>query len=162
MAYVRPYQINATNPKNGDFFYCRRDTVKTMVRLYARQMQLEMAGKESSAKILLDVMKDGDLEDKRLAKKAADMEVARIKKNKARLQPTTSTDTSMKAGQSKAVWSTRCRDHFRGVHSDATPALLCHKEPAQGTQSPLLGAFLPFAGSLWHKDRWLPCTERSY
>ena len=25
-------------------------------------------------------------------------------------------------------------------HSDATPALLCHKEPAQGTQSPLLGA----------------------
>ena len=77
--------------------------MKTMVKLYARQMQLEMAGKESSAKILLDVMKDGDLEDKRLAKKAADMEVARIKKNKARLQPTTSTDTSMKAGQSQEV-----------------------------------------------------------
>ena len=47
-------------------------------------------------------------------------------------------------------------------HGVATPALLCHKEPAQGTQSPLLGAlrrnapyqghFLPFAGSLWHKD----------
>ena len=53
------------------------------------------------------------------------------------------------------VWSTRYRDHFRGVHSDASPALLCHKEPAQGTQSPLLGAFLPFAGSLWHKDKWL-------
>ena len=43
----------------------------------------------------------------------------------------------------------------RELHSDATPALLCHKEPAQGTQSPLLGAFLPFAGSLWHKDKWL-------
>ena len=26
----------------------------------------------------------------------------------------------------------------RELHSDATPALLCHKEPAQGTQSPLL------------------------
>ena len=39
-----------------------------------------------------------------------------------------------------AVWSTRCRDHFRGVHSDASQGLLCHKEPAQGTQSPLLGA----------------------
>ena len=25
------------------------------------------------------------------------------------------------------------------AHSVATPALLCHKEPAQGTQSPLLG-----------------------
>ena len=77
--------------------------MKTMVKLYARQMQLEMAGKESSAKILLDVMKDGDLGDKRLAKKAADMEVARIKKNKARLQPTTSTDTLLKAGQSQEV-----------------------------------------------------------
>ena len=21
---------------------------------------------------------------------------------------------------------------------------------------------MPFAGSLWHKDRWLPCTERIY
>ena len=27
---------------------------------------------------------------------------------------------------------------------DATPALLCHKEPAQGTQSPLLGALIAF------------------
>ena len=44
-------------------------------------------------------------------------------------------------------------------HGDATPALLCHKEPAQGTHSTLLG---PFAGSLWHRDRWLPCTERIY
>ena len=32
----------------------------------------------------------------------------------------------------------------RELHSDATPALLCHKEPAQGTQSPLLGVFLAF------------------
>ena len=30
------------------------------------------------------------------------------------------------------------------AHSVATPALLCHKEPAQGTQSPLLGEFLAF------------------
>ena len=38
------------------------------------------------------------------------------------------------------------------AHSVATPALLCHKEPAQGTQSPLsfrtkcplLGTFLAF------------------
>ena len=29
-------------------------------------------------------------------------------------------------------------------HSVATPALLCHKEPFQGIQSPLLGAFLAF------------------
>ena len=31
-------------------------------------------------------------------------------------------------------------------HSDATPALLCHKEPARHGI----------------RDRWLPCTERSY
>ena len=30
------------------------------------------------------------------------------------------------------------------AHSVATPALLCNKEPAQGTQSPLLGAFLAY------------------
>ena len=43
-------------------------------------------------------------------------------------------------------WSTLigryCRDHAligRGLHSVATPALLCHKQPAQGTQKPLLG-----------------------
>ena len=29
----------------------------------------------------------------------------------------------------------------RELRSDATPAFLCPKEPAQGTQSPLLGAF---------------------
>ena len=33
-------------------------------------------------------------------------------------------------------------------HSNATPALLCHKEPDQGIQSPLLGAFLAFRWSL--------------
>ena len=66
-------------------------------------MQLEMAGKQSSAKILLDVIKDGDLWDKRLAKRAADMEVARIKRDKAQSQPTTSTATVMKAGQSQQV-----------------------------------------------------------
>ena len=51
----------------------------------------------------------------------------------------------------------------RELHSGATPALLCHKEPAPRIQSSLLGAFcLLLAGSLWHKDSWLPCTERSY
>ena len=38
-------------------------------------------------------------------------------------------------------------------HYVATPALSCHKEPAQDTQSP---------SSLWHKDRCLPCRERIY
>ena len=50
----------------------------------------------------------------------------------------------------------------RELHSDASPALLCHKEPAQGTQSPLLGSFLPIVGSLWQKNRRLPSTERIY
>ena len=49
---------------------------------------------------------------------------------------------------SKTVWSTQCGDHFRGVDSDATPSLLCHKEPAR-IQSPLLGALerkIPLGG----------------
>ena len=32
-----------------------------------------------------------------------------------------------------------------------TPALFCHKEPAQGMQN---ASDMPFAGSLWHKDWW--------
>ena len=32
---------------------------------------------------------------------------------------------------------------------------------SQGTQSPLLGAFLPFSGSLWHKDKWLHARKES-
>ena len=56
-------------------------------------------------------------------------------------------------------------------YSVAPPAILCHKEPAQGTQQPLtrgfwtrfpqLGAFLAF---LWFfiAEGWLPCTERIY
>ena len=40
----------------------------------------------------------------------------------------------------------------------ATPAFLCHKDTAQGTQP----NFLPLAGYLRHKDRWLPCRERIY
>ena len=32
-----------------------------------------------------------------------------------------------------------------------------------GTQNTPRGVFcLLLSGSLWHKDRWLPCTERSY
>ena len=41
----------------------------------------------------------------------------------------------------------------RELHSDATPAFLCHKELAQGTQSPQLGAFLVFRWFFWYKDR---------
>ena len=41
------------------------------------------------------------------------------------------------------------------------PAVLCHKVPARASRH--WGVFcLPLAGSLWHKDSWLPCTERSY
>ena len=49
-----------------------------------------------------------------------------------------------------------------GALSDATPALLCHKEPARRKNTPIGGYFLLLAGSLCHKDRWLPCTERIY
>ena len=37
-----------------------------------------------------------------------------------------------------------CSDWLDLDHSVATQALLCHKDTAQGTQSPLLGAFLAF------------------
>ena len=48
------------------------------------------------------------------------------------------------------------------LHSDeifnvATPALLCHKDTSQGTQTLLPGSF---AVSLWHKNGLLPCRER--
>ena len=36
-------------------------------------------------------------------------------------------------------------------HSVATPALLCHKEPARRIQSPIGVFCLLLAGSLWHK-----------
>ena len=36
-------------------------------------------------------------------------------------------------------------------HGVATTALLCHKDTAEGNQSPHKGHFLPFAVSLWHK-----------
>ena len=39
------------------------------------------------------------------------------------------------------VFSTPCRGWIRGL---ALPPLLCHKEPAPGTQSPLIGLFLAF------------------
>ena len=45
----------------------------------------------------------------------------------------------------------QAQDEARGSQCVAMPALLCHKDTVQGTQSPFLGAFLPFAGSLWHK-----------
>ena len=126
-----------------------------MVKLYARQMQLEMAGKESSAKILLDVMKDGDLEDKRLAKKAADMEVARIKKNKGQFQPTTSTDTAMKASTSQEV-------------STQPQCITCMKEcenRSEGDISWLGSHWFDNDVSLWHMVayyRLFLCMEATY
>ena len=92
-----------------------KETVKTMVQLYARQMQLEMAGRESSAKLLLDVMRDGDLGDKRLAKRAADYEVAKIKKHKrqdSKFLVTTGMDTVMKAGQSQRQQCITCKKEY--------------------------------------------------
>ena len=55
-------------------------------------------------------------------------------------------------------------------HDVATPALLCHKEPAlKAPKSPFYprhgGYFLPFTGSLWHKGayyRFFPCMEATY
>ena len=44
-------------------------------------------------------------------------------------------------------------------------AVLCHKEPARASKSPLTGVFcLLLAASLWHKTAGEvnPCTERSY
>ena len=126
-----------------------------MVRLYARKMQLEMAGKETSAKILLDVMKDGDLGDKRLAKKAADMEVARIKKNKGQFQPTTSTDTVVKAGQSQEV-------------STQPQCITCMEEcenRSEGDISWLGSHWLDHDLSLWHivaYYRLFLCMEATY
>ena len=38
----------------------------------------------------------------------------------------------------------------RELHSVATPALLCHKEPAQASKVPT-GLCLLLAGSLWYK-----------
>ena len=43
------------------------------------------------------------------------------------------------------------------LHSDATPALLCHKEPARRIQSPLLGALerkIPPLGGILLAPRW--------
>ena len=68
---------------------------------------------------------------------------------------------------SYSAWSTLIG---RVLHSGALPAFLCHKEPARRIQSPLLGALErkipPFACSslvlYGIRDRWLPCTERSY
>ena len=77
-----------------------------------------------------------------------------------------------------AAWSTligremsRLGSHWSRVL--LAPALLCHKEPARRIQSPLLGALerkIPLGGYFacsslvlyGIRDRWLPCTERSY
>ena len=48
-----------------------------------------------------------------------------------------------------------CTDWVRSWCCHTSPLM---PEPAEVTQSPVLGAFLASAGSLWHKDRWLPCS----
>ena len=39
----------------------------------------------------------------------------------------------------------------RDLHSDATPALLCHKEPARASKDQT-GLCLLLAGSFWHNE----------
>ena len=36
------------------------------------------------------------------------------------------------------------------------------KDQLKACEIPPVDFFVPFAGSLLHEDRWLPCTERSY
>ena len=65
-----------------------------------------------------------------------------------------------RAGAAIGIYRLRVLKYF---HSVATPALLFNKEPAQGTQSPLLGAFLAFHWFFMaQKDSWHPCRERLY
>ena len=64
-------------------------------------------------------------------------------------------------------WSRNVEARLSLVESNAAPALLCHKEPARRIQSPLLGALerkIPCSSLVLYgiRDRWLPCTERSY
>ena len=60
----------------------------------------------------------------------------------------------------------------RELRSVATPAIICHKEPALASKDQMVlwnskrpkGSFClhyAAAGSLWHNDSWLPCTGRS-
>ena len=78
------------------------------------------------------------------------------------MQPVCISVTVIRPTSSPTEWSTAViRDH-----DVATPALLCHKEPAQITKLGRNGGyFLPFAGSLWHKgadNRSFPCMEATY
>ena len=81
-----------------------------------------------------------------------------------------------KAGY-KTAWSTLIgraptllRSHWSraSLSSDAGASSLMPKRTSSDIQSPLLGSLerkifcLLLAGSLWHKDSWLPCMERSY
>ena len=83
------------------------------------------------------------------------------------------------AGQSRqntgpeAVWSTligqgmsRLISHWSRASLVMLAPILCHKEPAQKSLNAKyphwVVFFLFLAGSLCHKDSWLPCTERSY
>ena len=58
--------------------------------------------------------------------------------------------------KSLGYFSFNSETRFEALNMLMTPALLCHKDTAQGTQSPLLGAF--------RRDfiayGWLPCMER--
>ena len=75
-------------------------------------------------------------------------------------------------GKQQIIYQTgppRCRGLLRGI---ASPAILCHKEPARASKAPLgalerkMGVFcLLLAGSLWHKgayNRTFPCMEDNY
>ena len=74
------------------------------------------------------------------------MEVGRLQVQTRRVVGPAPTDTGIYLGfsfvQLLHYWDLIGRE-FQSVeifsnHSDATPALLCHKEPAQGMQSPRL------------------------
>ena len=90
--------------------------------------------------------------------------VERLKKDYYIIQTADTFAIYVSAGPVPAEWTTfigrDCRDRaligreLKYFHDVATPAPLCHKEPAQGTQ-----------GSLWHKgayNRTFLCMEATY
>ena len=54
-----------------------------------------------------------------------------------------------------------CSEELLRQQSYAIKTKLGHPKPLE--KLPTLGVFcMLLAGSLWHKDSWLPCTERSW
>ena len=66
--------------------------------------------------------------------------------------------------QPRSEWGTLIgRDESRYcalIGSDQTQLSYTIRTQLMAFKAPYLGHFLPFAVSLWLKDRWLPCTER--